>query len=535
MSISQQLPNPTPHFLEQVPVTAAQELMDRREARQSIKAFMRYMRPTHLLAFQHDPADHHDLIIDKLEEMVIGMEQGDPTAVKKFMLSMPPGSAKSTYVNVIAPTWMLARNPKLQILTLANSDQLAEQFSRDRRTIMLTTQWEKVAQTTLDKDAQSLKFQQTVQQGFIRAASQGATITGFRCDILLCDDLVSGYDVAQSQTLLAKMWSWFEHDARSRKKPHAIEFVIGTRWSTSDPIGMLLKRKEEGLEEIEYMKMPLLCSDPVMDPLQRQMGDLLWPQWYTPEMVADAKLSPLLFRTLYQQEPSDKAGEWCGDEHFQTELVAPDNLKYLMAVDVALTVGGGDWSVVTVAGIDQDRNLHFVDMWRAQTTPDQIADNIMRLFKRYKPIQCLIDNDNASKMFATVLYAKCRQVGKVVPLDFMKMGNRSKEERAAPLRGMLVQDMVYFVQAPWTPVAQDEILNFPSDSPTVHDDWIDTAALIAKKCSQITPPKEYEKDEVKHQMQIGPEGRICINDTLDDLFEDQKKGTYRHKFSKLRI
>lgn len=530
-----QIQNPVPDYLKKLSGAEVDEIFVRTEARESIRAFIKYMRPCGLMSVAYDPARHHELIIDKIEEMVEGMEDGDPEALNKFMLSCPPGSAKSTYVNVIAPCWLLARNPKIQILTLANSDQLAEQFSRDRRTLMKTKQWMNVAQTELDPDAQSLKFQQCKQGGFIRSASAGAVITGFRCDILLCDDLVPSFEFSQSAGQLDKLWHWFEHEARSRLKPKGIQFIIGTRWSTADPIGMLIQRSSIDLETIEFMRLPMECDDPIRDPLGRKMGERLWPEWFTDQMIQDAKLSPLMWRCLYQQNPADKAGEWCGQEHFHIEQKEPDDLRYVMGIDIALSVGGGDWSVIVIAGIDTERKLHIVDIWREQTTPDRIAAMACKMVKQYNPFFAVIDNDNASKMWATVLGAKCRELKVFVPLDIMKMANRAKEERAAMLRGMLMEDKVIFKRADWTSIAQDEVLNFPSNSPTVHDDIIDALALIARKMPFISPPLPKQTEVIKHALQIGPGGSICTSDTLGDLFELNEKQAHKLGFQRLRI
>lgn len=202
---------------------------------------------------------------------------------------------------------------------------------------------------------------------------------------------------------------------------------------------------------------------------------------------------------------------------------------------IALSVGGGDWSVIAIAGLDGERKLHIVDIWREQTTPDRIAAMACKMVKQYNPFITVIDNDNASKMWATVLGAKCRELGIFVPLDIMKMGNKAKEERAAMLRGMLMEDKIIFKRTDWTSIAQDEVLNFPSNSPTVHDDIIDALALIARKMPLISTPLPKEKEVIKHAFKIGPGGSICTSDTLGDLFELNEKQARKWGFQRLRI
>jgi len=499
---------------------SASELLARRKARESIVEFIKYMKPCGLVDVEHEPVEHHLLIIEKIEEMVRGMENKDPDALHKFMLSVPPASAKSTYISVIAPCWMLARNPKIQILALANSDQLAEKFSRSRRTLMKTKQWEAIAQTSLDKDAQSLKYQATPQGGFIRSASAGAVITGFRCQVLLCDDLVPSFEFAQSEGQLLKLWNWFETEARSRLAPNGIQFIIGTRWSVNEPIGKLLKRKNDGDEEIEYMRIPMECDDPTADPLGRALGERLWKNWFTPRMVADAKRSPLMWRCLYQQKPSDEAGRWCSYEHFITETTPPANLTIVMAIDIALSLGKGDYSVITIAGMDSDRMLHVIDVWREQVTPDTIADQVIRMTDRYKPAVALIDNDNGSKVWMSVLQQKCKEASVYTPIQMMPLSNRDKESRASVLRSILVQDLVRFKQANWTPAVLDEILTFPSGK---NDDIIDCLSLTARYMNKLSAPtKQTKQPDIQYQMQLGIDGQVQMTESLDALFKSNE-------------
>jgi hypothetical protein len=98
-----------------------------------------------------------------------------------------------------------------------------------------------------------------------------------------------------------------------------------------------------------------------------------------------------------------------------------------------------------------------------------------------------------------------------------------------------VSDKVIFKRADWTSIAQDEVLNFPSNSPTVHDDIIDALALIARKMPFISTPSPKQAKVIKHAFQIGPDGSICTSDTLGDLFELNENQSHKPAFQKLRI
>ena len=70
-----------------------------------------------------EPAAHHKLIIDALEAVASG-------ELRKLMIFMPPGSAKSTYASTLFPPWFLAQHHRKSILAASHSGELAERFGR---------------------------------------------------------------------------------------------------------------------------------------------------------------------------------------------------------------------------------------------------------------------------------------------------------------------------------------------------------------------------------------------------------------------
>jgi len=49
-----------------------------------------------------------------------------------LLLFAPPGSAKSTYVSVLLPSWYLAANPTHSILAATHNVEFAERWGIDR-------------------------------------------------------------------------------------------------------------------------------------------------------------------------------------------------------------------------------------------------------------------------------------------------------------------------------------------------------------------------------------------------------------------
>src|SRR5947209_818991 len=105
------------------PQAAAATLLKRRAIRRSFAAWCEHRGFV--------PAAHHTLIIREMEEFLAGDED-------VLILAAPPGSAKSTYVSVLFPSWYLARNPKNSILFATHSVEFAERWGRRVRNDIAT-------------------------------------------------------------------------------------------------------------------------------------------------------------------------------------------------------------------------------------------------------------------------------------------------------------------------------------------------------------------------------------------------------------
>jgi hypothetical protein len=83
-------------------VSAAKELLKRRSIRRSLMDWGRYKG--------YEAALHHQLICQEIEAFLLSDDE-------VLLLFAPPGSAKSTWVSVLLPSYYLARFPKNSIST----------------------------------------------------------------------------------------------------------------------------------------------------------------------------------------------------------------------------------------------------------------------------------------------------------------------------------------------------------------------------------------------------------------------------------
>lgn len=477
------------------------ELEQRDRARTSLSSYSRYMLDV-------TPAAHHQLICQHIDDLL-------DDRFDELIILAPPGSAKSTYTSIALPSYFMGRFPKGQILTSSYSTELAEKWGRKVRNIVDSPRYRTLfPDITLSKDATAAARWALANGGEFYGAGVGSGILGFRADLAVIDDPISGFEQAQSLTQLQKVHNWYETDFITRLKPMGKVVLICQRLAPNDLAGYLINRNITSPTRRQVVLKLRMESTGEDDPLQRQPGERLWPEWYTPEMVIDAKRDEFKWKTLYQQEPPSEEGSWVSPDDIQfrpTPQLTPESTTYGMS-DLALSVNTGDYTVHLVVAIDPNSDWDIVDAARERVDPDQSASRIVSFCETYSPTEWLIDDDNASKVFGPLVATAARQRNTLVPWKQLPMRGQDKETRAAPLRGMFKRRKVYMPpNATFTSWLTRELLTFPNAMGQGVDDGVDALGLLGRRLLSIATPSNVvpiRRNPTIQEM------------TLDQLFED---------------
>jgi hypothetical protein len=105
------------------PISAAAELLRRRAIRRDLAEWGRYKG--------FEPAPHHQLICHEIDAFLNSDDE-------VLLLFAPPGSAKSTWVSVLFPSYFLARFPNKSILAATHSVEFAQRWDGGSAT---TSRW----------------------------------------------------------------------------------------------------------------------------------------------------------------------------------------------------------------------------------------------------------------------------------------------------------------------------------------------------------------------------------------------------------
>lgn len=176
---------------------------------------------------------HHELLCEHLEE-VERSPQG-----KDVIFNVPPGTGKSSLVNVVFPIYCWLRDPTKRIIVASFDAALALRDARRHASVMESDLWE-----ACFKDVVSLP--NTYADGEIHNLQGGwrystsipkGRVTGWHADIHVYDDPVKPADMTKLTLQKAKEWIGFTAASRFQDINKRKRVLIMQRLHEDDPSG----------------------------------------------------------------------------------------------------------------------------------------------------------------------------------------------------------------------------------------------------------------------------------------------------------
>lgn len=450
---------------------AARELLKRKAICNSLTEFCR--------SCGFEPALHHQLIIRELE----ALERGE---FDRLVVSAPPGSAKTTYVSHLFPPWYLARHPEHLVLSGSHTQEFASR-KIGRKVRNLIEQHSRVLGIELDPTSKSMDDWALSSGGGYRAVGVGVGVAGERADLGIVEDPFPRFEDAQRALMLDDVWEWYAGDFVPRLKPNAKRVIISTRFHELDLIGRLMERDPALGFNWRHVKLPMIAGD--NDPLGRQPGERLWPEWFTDSQVMEARSDPYKWSALYQQEPSPESGEYFKAEWLKpyTKVPARETLRVYGGSDYAVTADGGDYTVHVVVGLDPDGNMYLLDMWRRRASSDEWIESFCDLVEEWEPMGWAAESGQIKSGVGPFLQRRQRERKAYVFLDtFPTRGDKSV--RAQSIRGRMALEGLYVpTNRSWYPDFRAELLSFPAGK---HDDQVDALGLVGQLLDKMIVGKK---------------------------------------------
>ncbi len=470
------------------PEEAAQRLLLRKSARLNFASWCELANGGLGLA------KHHRLIIDKLQNAVDKYKKGESS---RLMILMPPGSAKSTYTSKLFPPWFLGQMPNLSILACSHSDELATDFGRAGRN--LVESYSKILGYELAKDSRASDSWETTTGSYYRAAGCGAGIAGRRADLGLIDDFAGKEEEVLSKTFNDKIWNWYVNDLIPRLKPNAIRILICNHRNEDDLAGRLISREGHLWEIIRIRLLIETQQQSLEDPLNRSVGQWLWPEYFTKELVLERMQNPSA-SGIEQQEPSPQNGDffeasWIDENTYENPEVLKEGQIYGASDHAVSEIQSADDTCMGL-GVYKNGILYIhPDLVWDRIGPEKTVSAFLRFGRTYQILRWRAEKGHISKSLMPFLQRQ--MIDKQVYFSILQVTPvKDKQTRAASIKGMMQLGLVKWPSfAPWFQRARRQMLMFPNGQ---HDDFVDFLAHLGMEVNRMfsdTPkPKEEEPD-----------------------------------------
>lgn len=430
---------------------------------------------------------HHRLICSALQEVAEGR-------TANLMLLLPPGSAKSTYVDVVFVPWFMARYPRKNVILASYATNIARKQGRRARQLIRSKSFGNLFPAATLSAASSAADEWALDTGGeFMAGGLLSGITGNRAALGIIDDPIAGREEAESETIRNKTWDAYVDDFCSRLIPGAPQIMITTRWHQSDPAGHILPEKWEGESGIfdgrdgrtwRVICLPAICNR-ADDPLGRKIGDTLWPEWFNAAHWQPFQKNPRTWSSLYQQCPSPEQGTFFQRDWFDRYLppALPKFLHRYGTSDYAVTEDGGDFTVHRIWGVDAKGDIWLIDGWRGQTAADTWIEKQIDLVLAHKPLAWFGEAGVIAKAIEPMLRRRMMERKAPCRLEWLP-SIADKPTRARGFQARASMRTVHFPAGPEGDAILDEYLRFPAGK---NDDDVDNGSLIGRALDMTHP------------------------------------------------
>ena len=482
------------------------------------------------IAARYIPAQHHQLLIEKLECLARGyvVEGGEMVPFKRLAVFMMPGSAKSMYGSVLYPSWYLGKRPTECLIQGSYNDTLASKFGRRARNTFASKIHHDVFGVGLAKDSRAAGEWETERGGEYFSFGMNTGVTGRRADGVILDDVIKGRKEADSKVVRDSTWETYIADVRTRMKPGAWILYIATRWHEDDPAGRILPPESVGKsgwvtskdgEKWYVLSLAAVIEtreEEVNDPLGRKVGDILWPEWFTPAMLEQERKTQgrRNWSALYQQKPRPNEGailkraDWRKWPHEK-----PPKCEYVASVyDTAFEEGEeNDYTARTTWGVfwhEEERPAEIQALQAKLAKPlvsgryccillERFKDKVefpelrrlaVKHYKEFKPDRLLVEKKASGHSLIQELKRGH------IPVTAIK-ADRSKLARAHAAGTVLESGCVFYMDRRWAEEVIDECEAFPAGE---HDDIVDTCVHAwqwLRKTFHLQLRDEQDEDE----------------------------------------
>lgn len=449
------------------------ELAKRELARRHLLNFIQYNNEDYKINW------HHRILAEKLEAVADGK-------IKKLAVFMPPRHGKSEQCSIQFPAWLLGKKPKSKIIMASYSQDLATDFGRKTRNLVMSQEYRNVFKIGLSQDSKSAARWNTDHEGYYSATGIGGAATGKGADVLIIDDPHKNRKEADSPVKRREVIDWYRSTAKTRLSPEGAVILVLTRWHDADLAGTIL---DETWDIVQFKAIA------EQDEEFRKEGEALWEDKYSLDWLLSQKkdIGSFEFSALYQQTPlEEEHAEFKRDMfmHITKEEVLAKHTERFLTIDTAVSKEvSADYTGIIDNYVDENQ------MWHISASQMRInASELIRLlFKKHKEnnyTKIGIETTIFYQAIQPFLEEEQRRRGIYLPIALLKHNRTAKEIRIRGLLPRYESHSVYHIINECEAL-ENELLRFPKSN---HDDLSDSLAYQSQIVTHVDRPLTFIED-----------------------------------------
>lgn len=438
-----------------------EEKRARIRARKSLQSFTEYTKQ------RWSAGKIHRAIAEQLDRVV-------RKEIDRLMLLCPPQHGKSDLASRRLPAFVLGKRPETDVISASATAQLAEEFGRDTRNCIASSEYQALfPETTLAEDSQAKGRWNTSHGGGYYAVGMGGALMGRGGELGIIDDPFATWEDAQSQLSRDKAWDWYTGTFYNRIRPGGAIILIQHRMHEDDLAGRLIERQKAGGDKWEIVELPALLDDPP------------WPERYDRKALERIKHNsdPRKWSALYLQNPTPDEGTFFRREWFKRFDPAKAKGHAYSTGDFAVTEGAGDFTELGTHKYQGDTLYLACDGWYGQTSADQWIERLIDQVGRHKPLCFFGESGPIRRSIEPFLVRRMRERQTFCRLEWLVRGH-DKPTMARSLQAMAAAGKVEIADTEYGEHVLSQLLQFPAGT---KDDAVDMAALMGMAIADAHP------------------------------------------------